>query len=118
MIKKLLASTLVLAGLGFAGSSSAHECGDITIAAMNWQSAEVLAEVDKLILSKGYDCKVEMVAGDTMPTFTSMNEKGKHVDSHAMAFKKSDSNYVLFGTDGGLYESFDLTKTFKKKKKS
>ncbi|MGB5820493.1 MAG: glycosyl hydrolase [Saonia sp.] len=42
-------------------------------------------------------------------TFTFMNEKNKHVDSHAMAFKKSDPNYVLFGTDGGLYESFDLT---------
>jgi glycine betaine/proline transport system substrate-binding protein len=77
MIKKLLASTLVLAGLGFAGSSSAHECGDITIAAMNWQSAEVLGEIDKLILEKGFGCDVEMVAGDTMPTFTSMNEKGK-----------------------------------------
>jgi photosystem II stability/assembly factor-like uncharacterized protein len=45
-------------------------------------------------------------------TFYTMNEKNKHVDSHAVAFKKSDPNYVLFGTDGGLYESFDLTKTW------
>ncbi len=45
--------------------------------------------------------------------FVPMNEKKKHVDSHAMAFKKSDANYVLFGTDGGLYESFDLTKTWR-----
>jgi glycine betaine/proline transport system substrate-binding protein len=44
---------------------------------MNWQSAEVLAHVDKLILSKGYDCNVELVPGDTMPTLTSMMEKGK-----------------------------------------
>jgi hypothetical protein len=42
-----------------------------------------------------------------------MNEKNKHVDSHALAFKKSDPNYVLFGTDGGLYESFDLTAKWK-----
>ena len=42
-----------------------------------------------------------------------MNEKNKHGDSHAMAFKDSDPNYVLFGTDGGLYESFDLTKSWK-----
>jgi hypothetical protein len=42
-----------------------------------------------------------------------MNERNKHVDSHAMAFKASDPNYVLFGTDGGLYESFDLTKSWK-----
>lgn len=46
-------------------------------------------------------------------TFSTMNERNKHVDSHAMAFKASDPNYVLFGTDGGLYESFDLTKKWK-----
>ncbi|MEC3905474.1 glycosyl hydrolase [Tamlana sp. 2201CG12-4] len=46
-------------------------------------------------------------------TFYNMNEKAKHVDSHALAFKKSDPNYLLFGTDGGLYESFDLTKSWK-----
>ncbi|MAT89524.1 MAG: glycosyl hydrolase [Flavobacteriaceae bacterium] len=46
-------------------------------------------------------------------TFYTMNEKNKHVDSHAMAFKASDPNYVLFGTDGGLYESFDLTDSWK-----
>lgn len=49
------------------------------------------------------------ISEDHGKTFYGMNEKNKHVDSHAMAFKKSDPNYVLFGTDGGLYESFDLT---------
>lgn len=53
------------------------------------------------------------VSEDHGKTFENMNEKGKHVDSHAMAFKASDPNYVLFGTDGGLYESFDHTKTWK-----
>jgi glycine betaine/proline transport system substrate-binding protein len=52
-------------------------CGDITIAEMNWASAEFMANVDKIILEKGYGCDVEMVAGATMPTFTSMNEKGQ-----------------------------------------
>ena len=36
-----------------------------------------MANVDKIILEKGYGCSVEMVAGATMPTFTSMNEKGQ-----------------------------------------
>lgn len=53
------------------------ECGDVTIAEMNWASAGVAAQVDKLILEKGYGCSVELVAGDTMPTFTSMQEKGE-----------------------------------------
>lgn len=45
--------------------------------------------------------------------FYLMNEKKKHVDSHALVFKKSDPNYLLFGTDGGLYETFDLTNSWK-----
>ena len=43
---------------------------------MNWASASLMANVDKIILEKGYGCEVELVAGATMPTFTSMNEKG------------------------------------------
>ena len=42
-----------------------------------------------------------------------MNEQEKHVDNHAIAFKKSDPNYILVGCDGGLYESFDNTKNWK-----
>jgi len=53
------------------------------------------------------------VSDDHGKNFVQMNEKKKHVDSHAMAFKKSDPNYVLFGTDGGLYESYDLTNTWR-----
>lgn len=52
------------------------ECGDVTIAEMNWASASLMANVDKIILQEGYGCNAELVPGDTMPTFTSMNEKG------------------------------------------
>ncbi len=53
------------------------------------------------------------ISDDHGKHFRFMNEEKKHVDSHAMAFRASDPNYVLFGTDGGLYESFDNTKTWK-----
>ena len=53
------------------------ECGRVSIAEMNWASAGVAAQVDKIILEAGYGCEVELVTGDTMPTFTSMNEKGE-----------------------------------------
>lgn len=52
-------------------------CGRVKVANMNWQSAEVLANVDQIILSAGYGCEVELVPGDTMPTLTSMMEKGQ-----------------------------------------
>lgn len=69
-----IVGTLALAG---AQAVWAQACGRVTVANMNWQSAEVLAHVDKLILSKGYGCDVELVPGDTMPTLTAMMEKGK-----------------------------------------
>ena len=36
----------------------------------------------------------------------------KHVDNHAVAFRKSDPDFLLVGCDGGLYRSFDYAKTF------
>lgn len=56
---------------------SAAECGKVTVANMNWQSAEVLAQIDAFVLAKGYGCEVELVPGDTMPTLTAMMEKGQ-----------------------------------------
>lgn len=45
--------------------------------------------------------------------FYTMTEVNKHSDNHALAFKKNDPNYLLMGTDGGLYESFDNSKNWK-----
>jgi glycine betaine/proline transport system substrate-binding protein len=77
-MKTLFTSTALAAGLyAMAGSAQAAGCGDVSIAEMNWASAGVAAQVDKIILEKGYGCNVTLVTGDTMPTFTSMNEKGQ-----------------------------------------
>lgn len=69
------------AGLGLAlllgANIAAADCGAVSIASMNWASAEMLANVDKIILDEGYGCDVELVPGDTVPTFTSMNEKAQ-----------------------------------------
>ncbi|PRY89826.1 photosystem II stability/assembly factor-like uncharacterized protein [Mongoliibacter ruber] len=42
-----------------------------------------------------------------------VNRDHIHGDFHGMAFKKSDPNYVMLATDGGLYESFDLAKNWR-----
>ena len=77
-MKRLLLASAVAAGtmLGMAGQAFAA-CGTVSVAEMNWASAQAMANVDKIILESGYGCKVEIVPGDTMPTFTSMNEKGQ-----------------------------------------
>ncbi len=64
---------------------------------------------DEIYLANNY----MLESFDGGKTFKRMNEKEKHVDNHAMAFKKDDPNYVLVGCDGGLYESFDKTKNWK-----
>lgn len=53
------------------------------------------------------------VSEDGGKTFKRVNVNNKHVDDHAVAFKKNDPNYIMVGSDGGLYESFDNTKTWK-----
>lgn len=70
------ASALALC-LVAASTASAQDCGDVTIASMNWQSAEVLANLDAFILEHGFGCNVEVTIGDTVPTITSMVEKGQ-----------------------------------------
>ncbi len=69
-------TTLSLA-LFLSANVAMADCGDVQIAAMNWPSAQLMANVDKVILEEGYGCNVELVPGDTMPTFTSLNEKGE-----------------------------------------
>ena len=58
-------------------SSAFAACGKATIADMNWPSATLMAHLDRLILKHGYGCDVDVVPGDTMPTGTSMIEKGE-----------------------------------------
>ena len=75
-IKNIILSAFVALGLtSFSGVANAA-CGKLVIAEQNWASAELMANVDKIILEKGYGCEVELVPGATMPTFTSMNDKG------------------------------------------
>ncbi|MFK7806383.1 MAG: WD40/YVTN/BNR-like repeat-containing protein [Saprospiraceae bacterium] len=64
---------------------------------------------DEIYLADNY----MQVSFDGGKTFQRMNEEEKHVDNHAVAFKKDDPNYILVGCDGGLYESFDKTKNWK-----
>ncbi|PXF30865.1 ABC transporter substrate-binding protein [Pokkaliibacter plantistimulans] len=79
LVKKqfVVPTCLAMAMMGASAVSQAAECGDVTIANMNWQSAEVLANIDKFILNNGYGCHAELIVGDTVPTITSMTEKGQ-----------------------------------------
>ena len=53
------------------------------------------------------------VSEDHGRTFNRMNESEKHSDNHALAFREDDPNYLLVGSDGGLFESHDNTKNWR-----
>ena len=75
--KKIILSAVIALGFTSFGGIANAACGKITIADWNWASGSLMANVDKIILENGFGCEVELVPGSTMPTFTSMNEKGE-----------------------------------------
>ncbi|MEL6528442.1 MAG: glycosyl hydrolase [Pseudomonadota bacterium] len=53
------------------------------------------------------------ISNDGGKNWSDLNNEYKHVDDHAIAFRPDDPDYILFGSDGGLYESYDHTKTWR-----
>jgi photosystem II stability/assembly factor-like uncharacterized protein len=53
------------------------------------------------------------VSEDHGKTFGLLKEVHKHSDNHSMNFIASDPDYLLVGTDGGIYESFDLAENWR-----
>jgi len=77
IMKRLVGATGTIGLLMIGGAAFAQDCGNVTIASMNWQSAEVLASLDEFILENAFGCDAEVIVGDTVPTLTSMIEKGQ-----------------------------------------
>lgn len=73
----VLATLALFASFLVTAPARAADCGRVTLADMNWSSATFIANVDRFILEHGYGCDAELVVGDTMPTGTSMIEKGE-----------------------------------------
>lgn len=48
------------------------------------------------------------VSNDGGASFSKMPQSHKHSDDHALAFRADDPDYLMVGSDGGLYESHDL----------
>lgn len=58
---------------------------------------------DEIYLVSNYT----LVSRDGGRNFDFINTENKHVDDHAIAFRADDPDFILFGSDGGLYESLD-----------
>jgi photosystem II stability/assembly factor-like uncharacterized protein len=56
---------------------------------------------------------VTLISDDHGATFRGMSLGKKHSDDHAIAFDKDDPDYLLVGSDGGLYETYDDMETWR-----
>ena len=60
-------------------------------------------QFDRVYIASNYS----KVSNDGGKTWTPINTKRKHVDDHAFAFHPTDPDFVLIGSDGGIYMSHD-----------
>ena len=68
MNRPIVAVLFVMLSLLTARPSLAdEECGAVTIASLNWASAEIMAEIDRIILSAGYGCDTEISSTESVP---------------------------------------------------
>jgi glycine betaine/proline transport system substrate-binding protein len=75
----LAAAAFAIAAASLPIQAQEEACGTdrkIDIAEMTWPSAAALAHIHAIILETGYGCEVEIVAGDTVPTSSSMLSRG------------------------------------------
>ncbi|MDC8831073.1 VPS10 domain-containing protein [Alteromonas gilva] len=60
-------------------------------------------QFDRVYIASNYS----KVSDDGGKTWTPINTDRKHVDDHAFAFHPTDPDFVLIGSDGGIYMSHD-----------
>ncbi|MEF8941108.1 MAG: hypothetical protein V5A22_14795, partial [Salinivenus sp.] len=53
------------------------------------------------------------ISEDHFQTYETMDLENKHSDDHAIAFREDDPNYMMVGSDGGLYETYDNRETWR-----
>lgn len=64
---------------------------------------------DRIYLASNYT----QYSDDGGKNWSPLNIENKHVDDHAMAFHPTDSDFILVGSDGGIYESWDEMKKWR-----
>jgi photosystem II stability/assembly factor-like uncharacterized protein len=66
-------------------------------------------QFDRIYMASNYS----KVSNDGGKTWTPISTKRKHVDDHAFAFHPTDPDFVLIGSDGGIYMSHDRMEHFR-----
>ena len=73
---------------------------------------EIIADPKDVDRVYAVDVMVQ-ITEDGGRTFGRLGERGKHVDNHSVWIDPDDTDHLLIGSDGGLYESFDRGRTYR-----
>lgn len=76
-MKRYILSAALAAVVAPGAVMAQDQCGEITIAEMNWASAGVVVAVSNFLLEQGYGCDVTIVPSDTTPAVTSLSENNE-----------------------------------------
>jgi len=86
-----------------------NRMGDHTTIGLFYQ--EIFA--DPVRVDRVYSMDVRtMVTDDGGRTFRALGERDKHVDNHALWIDPDDTDHLIIGCDGGLYETWDGGQTY------
>lgn len=68
---------------------------------------------DPVHVNRVYSMDVRtMITDDGGRTFRPLGERDKHVDNHALWIDPDDTDHLIIGCDGGLYETWDGGQTY------
>ncbi|HUR36801.1 MAG TPA: hypothetical protein VM009_03225 [Terriglobales bacterium] len=82
---------------------------DFDVTAMYYSTLYVDPKnVDRIYIMNTFN----MVSDDGGRTLRRLGERSKHVDNHALWIDPNDTDYLLNGCDGGVYESYDRGATW------
>ena len=88
---------------------------DVGFRGMLWKRHQTFYRefLPKLLVGCYLLSNTTQISNDGGASWTDLNNEFKHVDDHAIAFRPDDPDYILFGSDGGLYESYDHTDSWR-----
>jgi glycine betaine/proline transport system substrate-binding protein len=100
-----LGAVIILAAGGFYFFSTQPtevtdaDCGEVSLASMQWDSGESISEIARFVLEVGYGCTVNSVPSDTIPAVTSLAENNQP-DIIPELWKNSAQAYGQLEADG------------------
>ncbi len=74
---KRFALAAAFAALMAPGVALADECGDVSVAEMNWASGAIITKITEFLMVQGYGCNVTLVPSATTTAVASLAEKNE-----------------------------------------